>query len=31
MLIGILNDWRRALLLKGERILSPSDIFFRLQ
>jgi hypothetical protein len=26
MLIGILNDLTRALLLKGERILSPSDI-----
>jgi hypothetical protein len=26
MLMEILNDWRRALLLKGERILSPSDI-----
>jgi len=26
MLREILNDMRRALLLKGERILSPSDI-----
>jgi hypothetical protein len=26
MLREILNDWRRALLLKRERILSPSDI-----
>jgi hypothetical protein len=27
MLMEILNDWRRALLLKRERILSLSDIF----
>jgi hypothetical protein len=27
MLMKILNDWRRALLLKRERILSLSDIF----
>ena len=27
MLVKILNDWRRALLLKEERILSLCDIF----
>jgi hypothetical protein len=28
MLMEILNDWRRTLLLKRERILSPSDISY---
>jgi len=27
MPVNILNDWRRLLLLKEERSLSPSDIF----
>jgi hypothetical protein len=27
MLVSVLNDWRRLLLLKEERILSLCDIF----